>query len=177
MSVDFRIFPDVMKDMVDKVVADPDVTSALGPYLEGVGGIFPAFEYGTYLELLQTCIRKDNNQEAKYPLIWLVWDAAENQQKWIEPYMYTLTAKVFICDRTNIDSTTSQRYAETLKPILYPIFFALIEALGNHPCVELNDEFIYPANDHPFWLNNPDGSYDTLSAIEISLQNMLIYKN
>ena len=177
MSVDFRIFPDVMQEVIDKVAVDPDVISALSLYFSGVSYQVPFYEYGTYLELLQTCIRKDNNQEPKYPLIWLVWEPSENQQKWIEPYMYTLTAKVFICDRTNIDSTTSQRYTDTLKPILYPILFALIEALGNHPCVELNDEFLYPANDHPFWLNNPDGTYDTLSAIEVSLQNMLIYKN
>jgi len=177
MSADFRIFPDIMQEVIDAVVADPNWNSVIGPYLEGVVGTFPCFEYGTYLELLQTCIRKDNNQEAKYPLVWLVWEPSENQQKWIEPYMYTLTAKVFICDKTNIDSTTSQRYTDTMKLFLYPIMLALIEALGNHPCIELNDEFKYPANDHPFWLNNPDGAYDTLSAIEISLQNMLIYKN
>lgn len=175
MSVDFRIFPDVFKEVVDKVASDPDIVAILQPYFGDVQ--VPFFEYGTVFELLQTCIRKDNNQESKYPLIWLVWEPQENQQKWIEPYMYTLNAKVFICDRTNIDSTTSQRYEQTMRPILYPILLSLIEWLGNHPCIELNDEFKYPANDHPFWLNNPEGTYDTLSAIEISLQNMLIYKN
>jgi len=177
MSVDFRIFPDVFKEVVDQVVSDPEIIAILQPFFEGVDVSVPFFEYGTYLELLETCVRKDNNQEAKYPLIWLVWEQSENQQKWIEPYMYTLNVKVFICDNTPIDSTTRQRYEQTMKPILYPIFFSFIEALGHHPNIELNDEFKYPANDHPFWLNNPDNTYDTLSAIEISLQNMLIYKN
>jgi len=64
-----------------------------------------------------------------------------------------------------------------MRPILYPIFSALYEALGHHPNIQLGNDFLYPSNDHPFWLNNSgDTIFDPLSSIEVNLQNLLIQK-
>jgi hypothetical protein len=167
MSVDFRIFPDIFKEVNDLVIE----------YIDPDNGLVPYFGFGTYLELLQMCQTKDNNQQTKYPLIWLVWETSENQQKWIEPYMYNINVRLFICDLTKVDNTTEQRYDNVMRPILYPIFSALYEALGHHPNIQLGNDFLYPSNDHPFWLNNSgDTIFDPLSSIEVNLQNLLIQK-
>jgi hypothetical protein len=165
MSADFKYFPDVFSEVVDEVKKDYDLVNLL-----------PFFEYGSYLELMGACKVKDNNQTSKYPLIWLVWDGAENTENWKESYIYSISPKVFICDLSNIDDDTAQRYANTLKATLYPIFDLLLSKLGYHPNIELNSEFKYTVIAHPFWLNT-DGSFDTLSSIEIKFENLLLLKN
>lgn len=167
MSADFKYFPQVFKEVVEAARLRYDLTNNLLPY----------FEYGTYLELLEQCQIKDNNQVAKYPLVWLVWDTNENQQKWIETHIYNISPRVFICDLTSKDYTTQQRYTNTLEAILYPIFDLLLSELGYHKNFSINSEFRYPVNDHPFWLNNADGSLDVLAAIEIKFENLLMIKS
>lgn len=164
MSADFKYFPDVFKEVVDKVRLRYNQTA-------------PFFEYGTYLELMEICQRKDNNQIAKYPLIWLVWDSKENSESWLDPCMYNISPLVFICDSSKIDDGTAERYTNTLKVTLYPIFDLLLDELGYHDNISLGSDFKHTVKDHPFWLNETDGSFDTLSAIEIKLENLLILKN
>jgi len=50
MSVDFRIFPDIFKEVNDLVIE----------YIDPDNGLVPYFGFGTYLELLQMCQTKDN---------------------------------------------------------------------------------------------------------------------
>jgi len=167
MSADFKYFPDVFEEVVVAARARYDLVNNLLPY----------YEYGTYLELLEACQIKDNNQVAKYPLVWLVWDVNENQQRWIETNIYNISPMVFICNLTNKEYTTAERYTNTLKAILYPIFELLLSELGYHRNFELGSDFRYPVNDHPFWLNNDVGTLDILSAIEIKFENLLMIKS
>lgn len=160
---DFRDFPAIFGEVVAEVVKEYN----LNLY----------YEFGSYLELMEKCKIKDNNQLEKYPLIWLVWDGAmDSQQKWTDPYLYTISPKVFICHWTMKDNNTDQRYSQTINPVIYPIFDILISELGYHQNININSSFTYPVTDHPFWLNNEAGEFDTLSAIEIKLENLLIIK-
>jgi hypothetical protein len=167
MSAEFKYFPDLFKEVVEASRLRNDLTNNLHPY----------YCYGTYLELLELCKTKDNNQIEKYPLVWLVWDNAENTQRWIEECLYNISPRVFICTLTNRDFTTEQHYTNTLKAVLYPIFELLLSEMGYHKNFSLLSDFRYPVNDHPFWLNNDAGQLDILSAIEIKFENLLMIKN
>jgi hypothetical protein len=167
MSADFKYFPDVFKEVVDAARLKYDLTNNLHPY----------YAYGTYLELLEICKTKDNNQAEKYPLVWLVWDNNENTQKWIEQYLYNITPRVFICGLTGADFTTEQHYTNTLKAILYPIFEYLISEMDLHENFALGMDFRYNVNDHPFWFSKDAGQLDILSAIEIKFENVLMQKS
>jgi hypothetical protein len=167
MSVDFIQFPKIIGEVIDKVKAEYDPSNMNCPY----------YEYGTYKELLVACNIKDNNQIEKYPLIWLVWERGENEKKWIEPYIYTISPRLYICTRANIDDTSDQRFTNTIEPVLFPVFETFISELGYHPNIELNADFTYQVTEHPFWLNATEGTFDILSAIEIKLNNLLMLKS
>jgi len=164
MSIDFKYFPDVFAEIVASARARYDLDNVL-----------PYFEYGTYFELLEACQLKDNNQLAKYPLVWLVWDASENKETWTEEYIYTISPRVFIATLTSLDQTTADRYTNTMKAVLYPIFALLTYEIDYHENIGSKD-YKTSVNDHPFWLNNDDGSFDVLSAIELKFENLLLIK-
>jgi hypothetical protein len=166
MSADFRDFPAVFDEVVTEVRSQYDPTNVLQPY----------YGYGTYFELMELCKVKDMNQLEKYPLIWLVWEQGENEQKWIEEYLYTISPRVFICFPSNADDDTAKRYTNSINSILYPVFDILLSELDYHDRINLNSSFVYNVNDHPFWLRNDAGSFDDLSAIEIKLENLLLIK-
>ncbi|MBV5335113.1 MAG: hypothetical protein JZU49_04835 [Sulfuricurvum sp.] len=166
MSTDFKHFPKIFSEVVSEVRNEYDPTNQLQPY----------FEYGTYFELMEACKIKDDNQVENYPLIYLVWERGENEKKWIDPCIYTISARVFICALAERDDTSDDRYTNTIEPILYPIFDTLLSELGYHGNIELNSDFTHQVTDHPFWTNT-DGTFDDLSAIEIRLENLLMLKS
>ena len=167
MSTDFKHFPKIFGEVLSEVRSEYDPANQLKPY----------YEYGTYLELLEACKIKDNNQEAKYPLIYLVWERGENEKRFIDPYIYTISPRVFICDFAQGDDSSDQRYTDVIETVLHPLFEILLSEMGYHPNIELGSDFRYPTTDHPFWLNNADGSFDDLSAVEIKLENLLMLKS
>ena len=71
MNTDYRLFPYIFQDIVSAVRSQYDVNN-LKPY----------FEFGTYLELTKATAIKDLIEAEKYPLIWLVWEAGENTERW-----------------------------------------------------------------------------------------------
>lgn len=162
MSTDFKIFPDVFKDVVTEVRARYDLTNGVQPY----------FGFGTYEDLREYVKVKDNNQIEKYPLVWLLWNG-DNVAKWFDPCGYNLSVSAVICDMADQDKSTEERYTN-LKAILYPISDLLIDELQYS--IHIDSGFNYSVIDHPFASNNMDGSFDILSAIEIKLENLLIYQ-
>lgn len=164
MTDNFKYFPRILSEVVDQVKLQISTRYA------------PVYEYGNYFELMEACQIKDINQIQKYPLIWLVWDHTENTGKWIDPYIYQCSPRVFIATLTDKDWTSKQRYSGTFEPVLSPLFDLLIEEMNYHEAIGTLKEMAYQVNDHPFWLNNTEGSFDILSAIEIKFENLLIYK-
>jgi len=164
MNTDFKDFPSLFGEVIALI------QNEYRPNL-------PIYEYGTYFELMQKCTQKDRNQQVKYPLIWLVWDQNENNMAWIDPYIYSISARIYLCAPVKLDDSTQQRYKNTIRPVLYPIFDLLAELIQHHPNICCGDDFKYPVKDHPFWLNNEAGNFDNLSAIECQLQNLTIYKD
>lgn len=156
--IDFRYFPDIFADLIERVK-------------ERFGADI-VYEYGTYLELIKQCQIKDNNQISKYPLIWLVWDKDNNVQSWAEPCLYKISPRFFICTLTDQDYNTKQRYDNTLKQELYPIFDLIIDEINYYANIVQENNFAYSVTDHPFL--REDAQLDILSAIEIKLENITL---
>jgi hypothetical protein len=165
MTTNFKHFPALFGEVVDQVKLKYKSSR-----------LTPSFEYGTYFELMELCQTKDNNQQQKYPLIWLVWERGENEKKWVDDVIYSISPRVFICTFAQKDDTSAMRYENAINPVLHPMFDALIYELFYHPNMELGDDFKYNVSDHPFWLNNADGTFDILSAIEIKFENIYTYQ-
>ena len=172
-DIDFRYFPYLISDIVS------DVRSEYDP----ANGLKPAFEFGTYLELLKRLSIKDRNISAgkvdvKYPLIWLIWGDGENKETWIEECMYEISPKLFICDLTNNNASTSTKYTSPITDILYPILELFTTKLKCHKNVSIDEsKFRTDRTVHPYWLNQNEGvTFDPLSAIELKLNNLLMLK-
>lgn len=178
MSIEFKYFPDVFKDVVDKVrlVIDPIVTAGDPPVT--TGGVSPVFRYGSYNELITDTATADNNQQTKYPLVWLVWDSAENTENWSNENFYTISPRVFICARCDVNESTEDAYTNRFKAILYPIWDELQNQLFYHDNLL---DYVFnncKINIHPRWGENYSiKMIDTLSAIEIKFNELTIVNN
>ena len=161
-----EFFPDVFKAVVDQVRLEYDRSNNL----------LPNFMFGSYSDLVEKCKISDNNQVDKYPLVWLVWDNIDDTQKWIDPYIYSVSAHVFILTSTDQDDNTEQKFDNVFEPILYPLFYCLVEYLKYAPNVEFQAGYEYPVTEHPFW-SQGSGSFDFLSALEINFQKLTIFKD
>jgi hypothetical protein len=158
-------FKDIFKTVVDNVKPSYDPANNLQPY----------FQFGLYSDLIEALNIKDNNQIGKYPLIWLVWEKSDNQQQWIDPYIYSITVRVFICDLAVQDDNTDERYTNVF-PALNRIFDLLIEELRYAPDMGFKD-FSYTLNDLPACqLDGSSGIPDFISAKEVSFKNIYVYK-
>jgi len=166
---DFRYFTDVFADVVANVRLTIDPTN----------NILPIFKFGSYLELVASSAINDNNQQTKYPLIWLIWDSFEDTENWTEhDQLYEVNPRVFICTNCGIDESTEDCYTNYFKPVLYPILSELQRQLFFHENIESYIFNKFKKNDHPHWGENyTNNLFDTLSAIEINFQNLRIMKS
>lgn len=167
--------------MIDKQKYTPylieDCVNLTKPYLDLEDENAPYFEFGTYLELLNQVQIKDLNQKEKYPLIWLVWDGGENTENWREDYIYEINCRLFFCYPVQTDLTTRERYEQVLIPKMYPLVDEFIRQIKCHKNIETGTNFRYPTKIHTFWISGANQqTTDSLTAIEIRLENLLIYK-
>ena len=161
-------FKDIFKLVVDEVRKEYDPTNNLRPY----------FQFGLYADLIENLNIKDNNQVEKYPLIWLVWEKVNNQQQWIDPNIYSIAPRVFICDLAVQDDNTDERYDHNFDTVINPLFDLLISEMQYAPNVEFPPGYSYSMNDLPDGqLDNNSGIPDFVSAKEINFQKLFIYKN
>jgi hypothetical protein len=167
---DFRFFPYVFKDVMDAVrlIYDP------------ANNIKPVFEFGTYLELTKVHNLKDQNNLTKYPLVWLVWEAGENTEKWDFTNIYHISPRIFICTHTNSDYRSVQRYTENFEAILYPIWELIKTAMEDNQLIGTDYSRKYQKTDHLYWgeslgfQKNKNVLFDTLDAIEIKFLELEI---
>lgn len=159
--------PFLIEDCINRVRLALNLTDGNAPY----------FEFGTYLELLKQIQITDVNQKEIFPLIWLVWDGGENTENWREDYMYEINFRLFFCIPVNTELTTRERYEQVLIPKLYPIVDEFIRQIKCHPNIETGSNFRYPTKIHTYWISQSNQqTTDSLSSIEIRLENLLIHK-
>jgi hypothetical protein len=158
-------FKDLFKTVVDNVRLEYDPTNGLQPY----------FQFGLYSDLIEALNIKDNNQIGKYPLIWLVWEKSDNQQQWIDPCLYSISVRVFICDLAVQDDNTDERYTNVY-PALNSIFEMLNKELKYSPQMGFEKDYSYTLNDLPACqLDGSSGIPDFISAKEVNFKNIYVY--
>lgn len=146
------------------------------------------YQYGHKMELIQTLAQMDKNElarEAKYPLVYLVQDFIESRGR--IPGVYAETAlNIIIAHQTSNVYKIGERMEKVFKPVIYPIYYALLDALADH--IQINeyseDIIIHEKIDRSFWgtssvSGNIENSLnDYVDAIEINkLQLKFLYKN
>ena len=170
MNTDYRLFPYIFQDIVSAVSAAYDVNN-LKPY----------FHFGTYLELTKAIAIKDQIDAEKYPLIWLVWEAGENTERWDSNKGYEVSPRVFVCTFTNSDYSSAERYAANFELILIPIWEIMKKKIKQSSFIS-NNGLNFQMVDHLLWgesLGFAKGQnvlFDTLDAIEIKIDSLKINK-
>lgn len=172
MNEDFRYFPYIVRDIV----------SAIRSEYDSIDEIKPVFEFGTYLELTKQVQIKDQIDATKYPLVWLVWEASESVQNWSSKISYTVRPRIFICNFTNSDYSSVERYDSNFIGVLFPIWELFKKQLEFNKFVSIESQFNYTLADHLLWgeslgfQKNANILFDTLDAIEIKFDNLEINK-
>jgi len=119
-----NVFVDAFEKVIVKMrgTFDPTFDATFG---QGA----PYFMYGHILEISNRLLKKDvagpNAKHKKYPLIALVMDTEED----FVDEMYKYKAHVLLLMKTEGKYETPERYQKVIKPILYPIYFKLLDGL------------------------------------------------
>lgn len=166
-------FPEIFAEIVAKVRTKYDTEN----------GVLPYFEVGTYAELVKVNAMKDKNIIEKYPLIWLVWEADESKVSRLNNKMYNVSPRIFICTHTSTEKSSAERLSENFELILNPIWELLNRYITYDTHVDWSSKDNYQKADHLLWgeslgyQKNKNVLFDTLDAIEIKYNNLLIIEN
>lgn len=169
-DLNFKYFPYLIQSIVEDVRSEYDPEDNMKPY----------FEFGTYLELTKQIEIKDDIDAEKYPLIWLVWEADESIQQWTSKIAYTISPRLFICNFTSSDYSSSERYDLNFIEVLFPIWNMFLKYLEYFPYVTTDTTFPFQLAEHLLWgetlgfEKNKNIMFDTLDAIEIKFSKLEI---
>jgi hypothetical protein len=165
---DIRLFPRIFGEVMTNVIALYDPTN----------GLMPAYEFGTYEELTKRVVIKNRNiaagkVEVKYPLVWLVWEAAESKRTYTADLIAKVQPRIFVCNSTKGDYSSSQRYTVNFETVLFPIWDLVFNELNNHSQIGKVKKEDYTDYDHLFWgeslghAKKKNVIFDTLDALEV----------
>lgn len=169
-------------DMIGTVVQSMRNGGGYDPYYEAEyeQGIYgpPYYMYGHRQEIANRLSLKDKNvnqKKKKYPLIALKLDIIEN----VRGNVVDFTLNLVIATYSDSNQTADQRYVNTFKPILYPLYDQFMTQLVNSGLFTWDSslDMLVPPHqkaDRPFWgTPDQDGSSrknifnDPIDAIEI----------
>lgn len=172
--------------MITQYIVDifKDIADATSDALEAqvVTGTYPInYIYGHPLEVIETLkdMTSDMSYSAvKYPLIALFTDFPERKGE--EGIESEVTLNIIIATRTNNNLTAPDRYANTFKPVLYPIYKEFLYKIFKSQKFTVNSETTIPhtKTDRLYWgrtgLYGNTGNLfnDFIDAIEI--ENMTL---
>lgn len=132
--------PIYVVDVIGEVVAAAD--AVLFPTLNK----HILYEYGRSIQILQDLTRLNGaisaDKKQKYPLFALFQDFPEDSGTGY--YCVVKFPKISIATLTQSTNPPPKRYAETFKPILYPIYLEFLNQLGRHKNIVGNDPGAFP---------------------------------
>lgn len=178
MTIDRRYITDVFSDIVDIVKTKYDTIDGEKPY----------FLYGHPVDITnQLSIKDESSVERykKYPLICLLLDVKENHNVNLN-FQYSCSPQILILTETDPAYISSQRTISTFKPILYPLYFNLLEAMEESGHVFYDFSGIdHEMTPHYFWgkegikMRGYDGLIfnEYLDGIQVDFNNLKIFKN
>lgn len=141
------------------------------------------FQKGHKAELIETLLQMDRSPEyqaKKYPLVYLVQDFTEQRGRQAGVYAETFL-QVLICHRTQPDRKVDDRYSQVFKPVLYPIYYELLQQLAQHKLVVTGDAdaLRHDKTDRVYWgrqraggPNDANQLTDFVDAIELNNLNI-----
>lgn len=162
---------DIFKEMIPLVEGD------VLPELQGVNpdikGVY--FEHGHFREINMSLNQKEETSlyDQKYPLIALFEDIREQVDSNGVKEAELLIA---ICYNTRVDYKPKERHNNVIKPILTPVYKALMDRINTNPHF-IGYSFPHTKIDRPYWgvrSVNEDSVQtifdDILDAIEINIR-------
>lgn len=130
------------------------------------------FQFGHYNELIETLFQYNQSQEErynKYPLVWLRTDFRERRGQEIGTYAEVFL-NIVICHATQQTLKSTERLTNVFKPVLYPIYYELLNQLYLHPMTIAYDGSLmsHDKYDRYYWGTSKVGkTTDYVDAIEI----------
>lgn len=167
---DYRLFPRIFSSVVERVRQSYD----------SVNEIYPVYEFGTYLQLTRMVKLREQNVVAKYPLVWLVWEANESKQSWKNSLWYTVTPRLFICNFTKTEYTSDERYTNNFENILYPIFDLIKLEINADTNISYFGAKSFETWEHLYWgeslgvQKQVNKLFDTLDALEVRFTELKV---
>lgn len=170
---------DIFKTFVDAV--RDDYTP-----LSGFDSDAPFYMYGHPIEIVNTLKQKNKNgtfKFKKYPLIALFqdFDEVKGENMAIDS---RVSLRVVIAVNTSPKYVSSERYANTFKPVLYPLYNLLMEKIAKSPYTQLAEGIVpHTKTDRVYWgktgINGNEANVfdDYLDAIEITDLELELYNN
>lgn len=137
------------------------------------------FRYGTYEELVENLRVLNYNDDVtsldenrNYPLIWLPLDIEEQHGN---DYSYLATIKLILATQTLPDYTTEERFTNSFKAVLQPIYECLLDKLVTCGYFEQSSPELIEHNkyDRVHWgktqlIDTNGNGLDFVDAIEIT---------
>jgi hypothetical protein len=189
-----KIMPLYIVDVIGEIVAavqaamlttiQENETAALGrTTIETVN-----YQKGHKVELIQTLMEMDRAnayQAKKSPLIYLVQDFTEKRGRKVGEYTEA-NLNIIIAHQTESTRKVDDRYTKVFKPVLYPLYYELLEQIAKHPLIfQANgDDITHDKTDRLYWGrvaagggNDQNKLTDFVDAIEITNLNLKFYFN
>lgn len=152
----------------------------------GIDTDSPYYMYGHPIEIINTLAEKDKNgtyKFKKYPLIALFQDFEETRGE-TQFVNTSASLNIVIIVNSKRDYNSSQRYSNTFKPILYPIYNLLLKYISESNYFDLAPDAVpHTKIDRVFW--GKAGLYggeanifnDIIDAIEIQNLELNFHNN
>jgi len=178
---------DVIGDIVQAITPDllpiiqANETAALGKTM------IQTIDYqkGHFEELITTLSNYDKSPQLrniKYPLVYLVQDFPEDRGVEVGFYA-TVTLNIVVAHQTDSTYTIDDRMNKVFKPVLYPIYYALLQGMADSDMVnESSTEKIRHRKwDRAYWGRQSVGGTDKnklndyVDAIDITNLSLTIF--
>jgi hypothetical protein len=171
---------DVFEDIMEHVILEYDPIVGVAP--NQTGGEKPFYGYGSIKEILQVLSEKDNDKEKKYkkfPLVALVLDLPEKKGTELANE-YLVNPRILILEKTDKNYRADQRYLNTMKPTLIPIYDLLLQEMADNPNLNtgLKEQIKHTSTPRVNWGTQTQGDdlNDYLDGIELNFQDLRIFK-
>lgn len=172
----------ILVDIFDEVVEA--VRAAYNENYDPVEDLTPRYLYGHPLDIAaQLEMLNDSDiADSKFPLIALLQDFREEHSKEYDFAFTVPQLKILILYYTDENFISSQRYENVFKPILYPIYKLLLEAMADNTdlFIDRADEIAHDKIDRLYW--GKEGIYfntavifnEHLDGIELIFKNLRV---
>lgn len=162
------VIVDIFDDIITNVRAKYDTILNKEPY----------YLFGHPLEIINVLSEKTKNDTLKFekfPLVALFQDFDESKE--VPGQVSSANLRLVICTDTKPEYSSVERYTNSFKTVLYPIYELLIDELRVNKFIK-SHSFSYTKTDRLYWgkqgLYGNDGNIfnDFIDAIEITNLNL-----